>query len=289
MTAPRFDKVVCTGGSGRLGRTVVDVLRDRCDVTVLDLRPPEQEVPYVEADITDHAALVRAFAGQEAVIHLAAVPNPRTTTPEATFRTNVMGTWAVLDAAQEAGVRRVVVTSSDAATGLHYNPKDWGPQYLPIDEAHPLRPSENYSLSKQVTENVARAYAHGGKLEVMVIRPTHVVFEQEWPELRDRGADVDNYHLWSYVEPVDVAEAMSLCLGRPDGAYDTFFISAADTLSDRPTLEMFEERFGPLPEVRRPDLYRDRPNAAIWDITRAREVLGYEPRSDWRRLFAKVQ
>ena len=288
MADPRFENIVCTGGSGRLGRTVVNVLNGRCNLTVLDLRPPEQDVAYIETDITDNAALRQAFAGQEAVVHLAAVPNPRTTTHEATFLTNVMGTWSVLDAAQEAGVRRVVIASSDSVTGLHYNPKGWRPQYLPIDEEHPLRPSETYSLSKHVTENIARSYSYRGKLEILVIRPTHIVFEQEWPELEARGADVNNYHLWSYVEPIDVAEAISLCFGHPEGTYNTFFISAADTLCQRPTLEIVADRFGHLPKLRRPELYQTQPHAAVFDIQRARKVLGFEPQSDWRKLFSKV-
>jgi nucleoside-diphosphate-sugar epimerase len=184
-------------------------------------------------------------------------------------------------------VRRVVVVSSDAATGLHYNPPDWGPRYLPIDERHPLRPTEAYSLSKEVTEAICRSYANRGRLEVIVIRPTHIVFPPEWPELEARGSDLHNYHLWSYVEPEDVAAALELTLAVGPLRHDCFLVSAADTLAERPTLELVRERFGSLPEIRRPELYAMRPTAAVWDIGRAREVLGFEPRSDWRRLVRR--
>ena len=82
----------------------------------------------------------------------------------------MQGTWAVLQAAEDCGVRRVVVASSDAALGLHYNPPGWGPQYLPIDEDHPLRPIDFYSLSKECTESICRSYANRGKVEVIAIR-----------------------------------------------------------------------------------------------------------------------
>jgi UDP-glucose 4-epimerase len=284
--ASRFEKLVCTGGSGRLGRHVVALLRGSCRLTVLDAVPPDGDDAYARADVTDIAALRRAFAGQDAVVHLAAIPNPRTAPPEVTFRTNVEGTFAVLQAAEDAGVRRVVVASSDSVVGFHYNPPDWKPQYLPIDELHPLCPTEFYSLSKQVTETICRSYAERGRLEVVVIRPTHIVFPPEYPELEARGSDLMNYHLWTYVAPEDVARGFQLALALPVVRFDRFFISAADGLNTRPTLELVRERYGFLPEVRRPELYERLPTASVLDGSRAREVLGFEPSWDWRQMLA---
>ncbi len=283
----RFDRVLCTGGSGRLGRYVTDDLRGRCDLTVLDLRPPHAEdVRYVEASVLDFAALRRAFAGQDAVVHLAAVPNPRTAPADVTFHTNVQGTWNVLQAAEDAGVRRVVVASSDAALGLHYNPPGYGPRYLPIDEDHPLRPVEFYSLSKEVTETMCRSYANRGRLEVLAIRPTHIVFPPEYPELRARGADVQNYHLWTYVAPEDVAQGFRRALDVAEARYQAFFISAADGLNTRPTLEMLRERYGSLPPLRNAAYFERDPLASLLDIARARDVLGFEPTIGWRAMAA---
>ena len=284
-----LDRVAITGGSGRLGRYVLDLMRGRADVTVVDIRPPEQEkARFVEANILDLQTLEAAFAGHDAVIHLAAIPDPRTAPADVTFNTNVQGTWNALQAAETAGIRRVLVASSDSVAGLHYNPKGWPPQYLPVDEAHPLRPTEFYSLSKQMTEEICRSYASRGKLEVVAIRPSKIVLPHEWPELEARGADVRNFHLWAYVEPYDVAQALYLALALEEVSYDVFFISAADTLCSRPTLEMMQERLGTLPEVRKPEIYERNPHASVFDISHAREVLGFEPRSDWRRLFAQV-
>jgi UDP-glucose 4-epimerase len=286
--ASRFEKLVCTGGSGRLGRHLVALLRDCGQVTVLDAAPPEAAGPFVQADITDIGALRRAFAGQDAVVHLAAIANPRTAPPEVTFRTNVQGTFAVLQAAEEAGVRRVVVASSDSVVGFHYNPPDWQPRYLPIDERHPLGPTEFYSLSKQVTETICQSYAHRGRLEVVVIRPTHIVFPPEYPEVEARGSDLMNYHLWTYVAPEDVARAFQLALALPAVRYETFFITAADGLNTRPTLELVRERYGFLPEIRRPEVYERLPTASVLDGGKAREMLGFQPTRDWRRMLASA-
>lgn len=281
----QFEKVLCTGGSGRLGRYVVEELRAHCALSVLDQTAASfAGVTAIQSSVTDFAGLKRAFAGQDAIVHLAAIPNPRTAGPEATFHTNVQGTWNVLQAAEEAGVRRVVVASSDAALGLHYNPPDYGPCYLPIDEAHPLRPTEAYSLSKEITETICRSFVNRGKLEVLAIRPTHIVYPPEYPELAARGADVHNYHLWTYVSPEDVARAFRLALALAKAPWETVFVSAADGLNTRPTLDLLRERFGVLPPLRDADYFSRNPLASVLDIRRARELLQFEPTSDWRQM-----
>lgn len=281
----RYQKIVVTGGAGRLGRYVAETLRGRCDLTVLDRIPvPGPDIHSVEADVTDYNALKNAFTGQDAVVHLAAIPNPRTAPPDVTFQINVQGSWAVLQAAEDCGVKRVIVASSDAALGLHYNPPGWGPQYLPIDEDHPLRPVEFYSLSKECTESICRSYANRGKVEVIIIRPTHIVFPPEFPELEARGADVQNYHLWTYVAPEDVADGFRCALDTPDGGHAAYFLTANDGLNTAPTLDLLRERYGALPPVRNGAYFERNPCASLLDGGRARDRLGFEPKIDWRAM-----
>jgi UDP-glucose 4-epimerase len=279
--------IVVTGGSGRLGAYVVDRLKQKFAVTVLDIAPPKASgVRHLNVDILDLARLTEAFKGIDSIIHLAAVPNPRTSTPQACFTVNTQGTWTMLQAAEDAGVRRAIVASSDSATGLHYNPKNWPPQYLPVDEGHPIRPSEVYSLTKEITESICRCFAVRGKIEVLAIRPAHIVFEPEYPELVARGADIQNYHLWGHVAPQDVAQGFERALELKDGSYDCFFIGGRDGLNERPTLELFKERFGFEPVVRKPEIYAALPNAGIFDISHSCDKLGYEPeftRRDYKK------
>lgn len=285
--AMKFENVVCTGGAGRLGKYVVDELKSHCHLTVFDMKDAQVSgVQLIRGNTLDFDSVLAALKGQDAVVHLAAIPNPRTAPMQTTFDVNVRGTWTVLEAAEQAGVRRVVVASSDSILGLHYNPVNYYPLYLPIDEQHPVRPTEVYSLSKQITEVICKSYAARGKMEILVIRPTHIVFPPEYPELADRGRDVNNYHLWSYVSPEDMAQSFKLALDLPDGAYDTFTISAASGLNTTPTLELMQARFGRLPEIRKPSYYETNPTASVLDISRAREVLGFVPTSDWQKMAA---
>jgi nucleoside-diphosphate-sugar epimerase len=232
----------------------------------------------------------RAFAGQDVVIHLAAIPNPRERPAGETFANNVNGAWTVLQAAEDAGVKRVVVASSDSVYGLSYNPPDWPPQFLPVDESHPMRPTEFYSLSKRVTETVAESFAARKRMQVLAIRPVHIVFPRDYGEIEARGADPQNYHFWSWVAPEDVAQAFDLAVDLADyRGFEIFNVAAADGLNSRPTLDMAGERWRAVPRIARPEVYRDLPTASVTDITRARERLGYQPVIDRAGLIARAR
>jgi len=284
-----LDNVLVTGGAGRLGRHVCHRLAKRRTVTSFDLATPADDpfmagVTCVTGDMTEYAALRERFQGFDAVVHLAAIPNPRTAPANVTFNTNVNGAWAVMQAAEDAGVKRLVVASSDSVFGLSYNPPDWPPQYLPVDEDHPVRPTEFYSLSKYVTETIAWSFAARNRMEVMVIRPVHIVFPPEYPELETRGADMENYHFWAFVAPEDVAQGFDLALDANYRGYEVFMISATEGLNQRSTLELAVERWGDI-EIRRPEVYKKDPCASVIDITRARERLGYRPEITWRDML----
>ena len=289
-----FEKIAVTGGAGLLGSHVMRRLSGKADLTSVDMKSPVEANAglgaHVNASINDYEAMTAAFKGLDAVIHLAAIPNPREATAELTFKNNVQGAWTVFEAAAEAGVKRVVVASSDSVFGLSYNPPDWPPQYLPVDEAHPTRPTEVYSLSKKVTETIAESYAARGALEVMAIRPCHIIFPRGYGEFEARGADPQNYHFWAWVDPDDVAQAFDLAVNtdRYDG-FDIFTIAAAEGPHLRPTLEIAAERWDRMPELQRPEVYEKLPTASILDITKAREKLDYAPEVDRAGLAAKAR
>lgn len=281
MTIPR---VLVTGGSGGIGTFLLEELRGAYAAIVFDRRPPAGPAAgFVAGDVLDLTALTEAARGAEAVIHLAAIPNPFNDPPERIFAVNVEGTFHACEAALQASVRRVVLAGSDSATGLAIKTAPAAPAYLPVDEAHPRTPSEAYGLSKLVVEEIGRTYARRG-LEVVVLCPVFVVLPGKEGQLAERGAERVSRNLWAYVEPADVAQAFRLALALPRVDYEAFLIGAADTLSPIPSLELARGAFGALPEVRRPEWFAANPHASLYDIRKAMRVLGYRPRSDWRRL-----
>jgi nucleoside-diphosphate-sugar epimerase len=85
-----------------------------------------------------------------------------------------------------------------------------------------------------------------------------------------------------------VARAFQLALALPAVRFERFLISAADGLNTRPTLELVRERYGFLPEIRRPEVYERLPTASVLDGTKARELLGFEPSGNWHEMLAST-
>jgi UDP-glucose 4-epimerase len=277
--------ILVTGGSGHLGSAIMGALGGVARPVAFDLEPPQGDVNFIVGSVLSLADLEGAMQGVDALVHVAAIPNPRDRPPETVFDTNVRGTWNTFHAAQRAGIRKAVLISSECATGLCYQKGEFPPDYLPIDEAYPLRPAEVYGLSKQAAEAVAASFARTG-MDVTVLRPLFILFPHHYGEIASR-ADLWHRDLWGWVEPGDVAAAVRLALAKVSG-FEIFFIGAPNTLAPEPTLDLVARRFGRTIEIRRPERYRANPHAALFDIAKAQTLLGYAPSSDWRRHLAKA-
>ncbi len=302
----RFERVLVTGGSGLLGRFVVDELMDVCALSVLDIAPPRQDVPYFATDILDLDGVRAALAGQEAAVHLAGIDDGNAPHDKDYVETNVLGTWNVFHAAEEAGLRKLVVASSSAAFGLG---RERMPDYLPVDEGHPLRTTGTYGHSKEVIETLARHFVRRGRLDIVCLRPTLIVRPEREAailaqlELPDpdgepphgaTGADgVAPYGALSatrtYVRSQDAARCFRMALDHDGAGFDVFNVSAVDSIGRVETLEHLTAVYGRLPAVRDPALYARDPYASVLDARRARDRLGWEPEGDWTSIVARHQ
>ncbi len=289
-------RVALTGGRGRLGRCVAAELRRRHEVRIVDRAPSDPAEPsaYGPVDVLDERALAAAFQGQEVVVHLAGIDQSLASAPAAVFETNVRGTWNAFEAAERAGARRLVLCSSTSALGLDHTNPHLPPLYLPVDEAHPTRPSSTYGISKRLGEEIAGAFARRrGGLEVLVLRPSYVAF----PEMRafmsgatgtqaEREAEPVPL-LRAYVGPEDAARAFARAAECDYAGIETLLITAADTFTDEPTLDHLRKTYGALPPIRRPELYERNPRASVLDNSRARQVLGWDPTTSWPELCVR--
>ncbi|HLH64276.1 MAG TPA: NAD-dependent epimerase/dehydratase family protein [Solirubrobacteraceae bacterium] len=164
-------RVLVTGGAGFIGRHVVSRLAGAgAAVRVIDLRPhPDPDIDAVVGDIADPQALARAFhGGMDSVVHLAAVTSVLRSLehPELTFRTNVLGTEAVLSAARAAGARSLAFASTNAVCGPMIQPR--------ITEDAPLRPLTPYGSTKAAGEMLMSAYTASYGVRCACIRLTNV-------------------------------------------------------------------------------------------------------------------
>jgi nucleoside-diphosphate-sugar epimerase len=279
-------RVAVTGVAGNVGGHVARELAGvGHEVVGIDIREPEGDAlaTFHAGDVQDLDALTRAFAECEAVVHLAAISRPGLVPDADLFRVNVTSTFNALEAAAASGVRRFVMASSEAALGFSTSAPGVHPDYVPVDEVHPVRPRDAYGLSKALGEEMCRSYSRRGGLSTICLR-TCYVWSLDW---RENALDVlaneerARRALWSYIEARDAAVAYRLACEAAEITDETLFIVAADTVSVHPTPELLA-RFHPGAELRGPVGER----ASIVSGDRAREVLGFEPLHTWRDQVA---
>jgi len=167
-------RALVTGATGFVGAAVARaLLQEGWDVRALarkgsdrrNLQPISVEV--VEGDLADSASLARALSGCEGLFHVAADYRLGAFDPQQLYKTNVEGTRNILNAARDAGVRRIVYTSSVATIGI---PKDG----TPGNEDSPSTLEDmigHYKRSKYLAEEVAREAARAG-INVVIVNPS---------------------------------------------------------------------------------------------------------------------
>lgn len=147
-----METIVITGAAGRIGRAITPLLRreGRRLVLVDRLVPDDAGPDWAVADVTDRGALREALAGSDTVVHLAGIPTEDEWS--GILSANIDGTYAVLSAAQELGVRRVLLASSVHAAGY------WSAADL---AEHPFdtRPDTLYGVSKVAMEALGSVFA----------------------------------------------------------------------------------------------------------------------------------
>ncbi len=245
-------RVLITGGSGKLGKFVVEELRKENSIKVLDLREPAQkDIEFIKADIRKLKEVEAAVKGMEAVVHLAAIPHPLSDPPERIMETNVMGTFNLLEVALHSGAKRFIFASSDSTLGFVFGEKYPSPDYIPIDEQHPLRPQDSYGLSKLIGEEICKAYTRQYGIQTICLRFCWIWFPEVYQSYSKIIKDIDSNvrKLWGFVDPRDVAQACRLSLNLKGIDHETFFITGDNTFSKEPSLELIK-RYYPKAEVK---------------------------------------
>lgn len=275
-------KVAITGAGGRLGRAALALLTaEGFEVLGVDRRfPAKTGFPCLRADLRDLGQVYGALAGQDAVLHLAAIPAPTGLPPEEVFGNNTAATFHVYEAAARLGIRRVVSASSVSAYGFPFQHRWSVPEYLPIDEAHPLLPQDSYGLSKAVGEQIAAAYCRRGAGDAVSLRISRVVDDTTIAVLLEKvEKDPGRFapELWSYVHERDVAQACLLALTRTIDGHVALHVTAADTTSTLPT-DALLTRWFPGVAVNGHDSIR---HWSLLDGGASSSVLGYRPTYSW--------
>ncbi len=274
-------KIVVTGGSGSLGQAVIaELIGHGHDILNLDRKPhPGGFRPSWTVDLTEPGGIFEACHGAAGVVHLAAYMAPNVTTDCNIFNTNVAVAYNVLKAAADMGVQRLVVASSTAAYGFIYGPDGQEPDYLPIDEDHPSRPTDAYGLSKVVGERIADAFASTHRMSIVSLRFPGLNFDPAFTQLRERMSDpgARRSGFWAYLDARDAAAACRLALEADLDGHHVINVAAPTTSMGESSEELIRRFLPGVSDVRAGE-------GAHWsgvDSSRAERLLGFRAQYRW--------
>jgi nucleoside-diphosphate-sugar epimerase len=284
-------KVLVTGAHGKVGRALVPALMHAGhDVRATDLtRPawdrledPREAEDYWQADLTDAGAAAALVRGCDAVVHTAAIPQPIHHAPHVVFENNLISTFNVLEAAIAAGARRFVDFSSETVPGFIFAYRSYEPDYLPIDEEHPIRPQDPYATAKWFGELLMERAPERADIATISIRPCWVQdvasYERNLgPIVRDPSVLIRNF--CSYVDVYDLVDATVLAVESKLRGHEVVYVASPDTIGGHPLEEIVRRRHRLKKIVIRP---LPRPDASAIDSSKARRLLGWEPKRSWR-------
>ena len=294
-----MSRIFVTGGSGRLGRSVVAGLAEAGHHVISvdrDAVPADQLPAGVVQSTGDLLAPGEALrllreSTPDAVIHLAAIAVPFSAPEDVIFATNTRLAYTVISAATELGIGKIVTASSPTVLG-YGSPAGWLPDRFPVDERTTPKPWNAYALSKLIAEQTVQMFAaaQGQKIRYAAFRPCYVISPEEWDgaptqqghTVAERLADpaLSAPALFNYVDARDVADFLDVLLLKmdtiPNG--ETFFVGAADALATAPLAELMP-RFLPGSAELSAGLTGTSP---AFSIDKACELLGWEPRRSWR-------
>jgi len=291
-------KFLVTGGAGFIGSHIVDALMaDGNTVRVLDnfetgreqnLAQHTGKVEIVRGAVRDEDVVKRCVAGMDYVYHEAALPSVTESLkrPKVCNAASVDGTLNVLEAARDAGVKRVMYASSSALYGN-------SPE-LPKREDMWVLPSSPYGVAKYTAELYCRVFTHCYGLETVCLRYFNVFGPRQSPKSVYAGVmpifismllqgktptidgDGEQTRDFTYVE--DVVQANMLAMRAPSAAGEAMNVATGRQISVN---RLYEEIDASLKTGIKPKHGPARTGDvkhSVADISLARKLLGYEPK-----------
>ena len=289
--------VAVTGGNGRIGSAVLAHLSERGYRTVNVARGKRREElsdVYLTTNLLDagetYGSLAKAEA--DAVIHMGTIPDPYSHPDYRVYHSNVMSGVHVLEAADALGVESVCLASSVNAIGSEHQERPADVRYVPVDETHPRTPDDAYGIAKHALEVTADGYGRRPSTELTIasLRYPWVMTETEMREhLLERDRSLDALHdvhsatgrevFFSYLAVEDAARITRKAIEADYDGHEVFWAVAGDTTAAAPTTAVID-KFYPDATVRG-DIGT---HQSLLDLSKSREMLGWEPRHRWRDL-----
>lgn len=284
-------KSVVTGGAGFIGSHLVDaLLKLDHQVTVLDnfstgrpenIEHNKKQIQLIECDISVSGNWIEEFENADWVFHLAALADivPSIQKPDAYFRSNVDGTFNVLQAAYANDVKRFLYAASSSCYGI--------PDKYPTPENAEMRPQYPYALTKRLGEELVLHWAQVYKFPALSLRFFNVygtrsrtsgtygavfgVFLAQ--KLANKPLTVvgDGKQTRDFTYVTDIAEAL-IAAAKSDRSGEIYNVGSGKTVSVNRLVELFEEESIHIPK--RPG----EPECTFADIEKIKYELDWEPK-----------
>ncbi|HEY0866121.1 MAG TPA: NAD(P)-dependent oxidoreductase [Fimbriimonas sp.] len=285
------ERILLTGAGGGIGSKLGRVLSEYgYDVVGVDLKPPsDRAFRWIYTDLTDRAQVMRLMEGIDAVVHLGEIPNMwGPFPPDEIYANNTRIASTVFQAAAFHGVDRIVYASTAQIYGC------WGdrripPEYLPLDEAHPLRPQNGYALSKVANEGYLRMMTvQNPFLTATALRfPGVMGMWWSWDDfvgrLKRHREDRDGYGTYVFID--DLCDAFRLALERRSpGTVREYNVLANDIASLETTRDYLSHVW---PDLSLPAGF---PDFGAWASSeRIKRELGWQPKFNVHEAWRERQ
>ena len=174
-------KILITGATGFVGSHLAELcVKKGFEVIAFDRYNPnynlgwlekskyKDDINFVFGDIRDYDSVLKTMKGCKIVFHLAAligIPYSYLS-PQAYLKTNVEGTYNILESSKHLDIEQTIITSTSEVYGTA--------KYIPIDEKHPISAQSPYSASKISADQLAISYYNSFQLPIKIIRPFNV-------------------------------------------------------------------------------------------------------------------
>lgn len=292
-------RIVFTGGSGKAGKHVIpELLAHGHKVLNVDLVPLDVHgVDNLKADITDSGQCYNALSmmhnlGEldsgigpmpkpDAVVHFAAIPRILLRPDNEAYRINTMGTYNVLEAALKLGIRKIIFASSETTYGVCFASGERKPEYLPIDEEHPVVPEDSYATSKVCNEVTARCFQLRTGADIYGIRINNVVEPHEYaqdfpkyfaePTLRRRN-------IFAYIDARDLGQMVHRMLLTDGLGFQVFNAANDDHSVNLTTAEIISRYYEGVPIRKELGEFE-----GLYSNAKAKAKLGWSERHNWRK------
>jgi nucleoside-diphosphate-sugar epimerase len=274
-------KILLTGASGLIGKEVAkglvlagfEVLAT--DLVKDDLSPAQS---FVVGDLVSSDFISQLDFSCDAIVHLGSIPRPGIASDETVLHNNVIGTYHIFASAAENNVPLVIYASSLSIYGIAWS-TGTSPDYVPVDEKHPLRHFESSAdmwANRSETAFVGLRFPHTHTEEVFAEMAQKM--REGDKEILEQGAKI----FWAYLDLRDAVQGILTVIEKGGQGSKTYNFAAPDTYAPKSTREMMAE-FHPTSKIASAISGYD----SIIDCSEWNSVYGYEPKHLFKRQDTK--